>query len=63
MAHRRHDPGVVGGARRRGRGTTCSVRIVVRDRTGQVCQTVPADGVDRILEVPGANLRERRWRT
>ena len=44
-------------------GDDLFLRIVVRDRTGQVCQTVPADGVDRILEVPDAYLDERRWRT
>ncbi len=44
-------------------GDDLFLRVVVRDRNGQVCQTVPADGVDRILEVPGAHLHERRWRT
>jgi alpha-amylase/alpha-mannosidase (GH57 family) len=46
-----------------GPGDDLFLRVVVRDQSGQVCQTVPADGVDRILEVPGANLDERRWRT
>ncbi len=43
-------------------GDQVHLRVVVRNSNGHIVQMVPADGVDRLLMVPGADLNGRRWR-
>lgn len=43
-------------------GDVIHLRLVVRDARGQIVQMVPADGLDRVLEVPAAAVNGRRWR-
>ena len=43
-------------------GDLVQLRVVVRNSNGHIVQMVPADGVDRLLMVPGTDLNGRRWR-
>jgi len=43
-------------------GDTVHVRVVARDPRGHIVQLVPADGVDRVVQVPVDGLNGRRWR-
>ena len=43
-------------------GDQVQLRVVVRNSNGHIVQMVPADGVDRLLLVPGTDLNGRRWR-
>jgi alpha-amylase/alpha-mannosidase (GH57 family) len=43
-------------------GERLALRLVVRDPDGHIVQLLPADGTDRVLEVPVGHLNGRRWR-
>jgi len=43
-------------------GDTVHVRVVARAEPGHIVQLVPADGTERIVEVPVDDLSGRRWR-
>jgi alpha-amylase/alpha-mannosidase (GH57 family) len=42
-------------------GDRVGVRLVARDRAGHVVRTVPADGAERIVAVPGSGAARRPW--
>ena len=43
-------------------GDMVHLRLVARDRAGHVVQAIPADGLERVVEVPVTAVNGRRWR-